>query len=204
MGLFQKKGKSWQKIDPSSGNRSWALADCRSVAVDSKNRLWFASPQGVGVLDGKELALYEGKDGLPYNDFTKMATGINGDVWFGTKKGAIHFDGDIWEYRQGKRWLPDDNVNDIAVAKDGSVWIATSKGLSHIYKEKMTLAEKAKFYEDEIDRYHRRTPYEFVLEVSLPAPADKSSVRQRDSDNDGLWTGTVSYTHLTLPTKRIV
>ena len=189
MGLFQKKGKSWQKIDPSSGNRSWALADCRSVAVDSKNRLWFASPQGVGVLDGKEWALYEGKDGLPYNDFTKMATGINGDVWFGTKKGAIHFDGDIWEYRQGKRWLPDDHVNDIAVAKDGSVWIATSKGLSHIYKEKMTLAEKAKWYEDEIDRYHRRTPYEFVLEVSLPAPADKSSVRQRDSDNDGLWTG---------------
>ena len=189
MGLFQQKGKSWIKIEPSSGNRSWALADCRSVTVDSKNRLWFASPQGVGVLDRKEWSLYEGQDGLPYNDFTKMAAGKNGDVWFGTKKGAIHFDGKTWEYRQGKRWLPDDHVNDISVAKDGSVWIATDKGLSHIYKEKMTLAEKAKFYEDEIDLYHRRTPYEFVLGVSLPAPGDKTNVRKHDSDNDGLWTG---------------
>ena len=188
-GLFHKKRNAWTKIEPSSGHRSWALADCRSVAIDSKNRLWFASPQGVGVLEGKEWTLYEGKDGLPYNDFTKMAAGMNGDVWFGTKKGAIHFDGKTWEYRQGKRWLPDDNVNDIAVAKDGSAWIATDNGLSRIYVEKMTLAEKAKWYEDEIDRYHRRTPYEFVLEVSLGAPADKSSVRQRDSDNDGLWTG---------------
>lgn len=188
-GLFHKKGKSWTKIEPSSGHRSWALADCRSVAIDSKNRLWFASLQGVGVLENYEWTLYEGKEGLPYNDFTKMAGGNNGDVWFGTKKGAIHFDGETWEYRQGKRWLPDDNVNDIAVAKDGSAWIATDNGLSRIYEEKMTLAEKAKWYEDEIDRYHRRTPYEFVLEVSLAAPADKSSVRQRDSDNDGLWTG---------------
>ena len=188
-GLYQRNGKSWTKIEPSSAHRSWALIDCRSVAIDSKNRLWFASPQGVGVLDGKEWTLYEGKDGLPYNDFTKMAAGKNGDVWFGTKKGAIHFDGKTWEYRQGKRWLPDDNVNDIAVTKDGSAWIATDNGLSRIYEEKMTLAEKAKWYENEIDRYHRRTPYEYVLEVSLPAPADKSSIRQHDSDNDGLWTG---------------
>jgi hypothetical protein len=143
----------------------------------------------VGVLDGKEWILFEGKDGLPYNDFTKMTAGKNGDVWFGTKKGAIHFDGKTWEYRQGKRWLPDDHVNDIAVAKDGSVWIATDNGLSRINYEKLTLAEKAKFYEDEIDLYHRRTPYEFVLDVSLPAPGDKTNVRKHDSDNDGLWTG---------------
>ena len=188
-GLFKKTRTGWASIHPNDGMRSWALADCRSVAMDSKNRLWFASPQGVGVLENNEWTLYEGKDGLPYNDFTKMAAGKKGDVWFGTKKGAIHFDGNIWEYRQGKRWLPDDYVNDIAVAKDGSVWIATSKGLSHIYKEKMTLAEKAKFYENEIDKYHRRTPYEYVLDVTLPKAGNKSEWIQHDSDNDGLWTG---------------
>ncbi|MBT4736926.1 MAG: hypothetical protein HOO16_06970, partial [Candidatus Marinimicrobia bacterium] len=188
-GLYKKTRTGWNTIQPHDDTRSWALADCRSVAMDSKNRLWFASPQGVGVLDKKEWILYEGKDGLPYNDFTKMAAGQNGDVWFGTTKGAIHFDGKTWEYRQGKRWLPDDHVNDIVVAKDGSVWIATSKGLSHIYKEKMTLAEKAKFYEDEIDKYHRRTPYEYVLDVNLPKAGDKSDWVQHDSDNDGLWTG---------------
>ncbi len=190
-GLYKKDSTSrkWIRILPESGSRSWALADCRSVAVDSKGRLWFASPQGVGVFDGSNWTLFEGKDGLPYNDFTRMAAGNNGDVWFGTRKGAIHFDGKTWEYRQGKRWLPNDNVNDIRVGEDGSVWIATPEGLSHIYKEKMTLTEKAKYYEDEIDKYHRRTPYEYVLDVSLPKAGDKSHWVQHDSDNDGLWTG---------------
>ena len=145
--LYKKTRFGWQETHPESGDRNWALDDCRSVAIDSKNRLWFASPQGVGVHTNSQWILYEGKDGLPYNDFTKMAPGKDGDIWFGTHKGVIHFDGVTWEYRQGKRWLPDDNVNDIAVAKDGSVWVATDKGISRIYKDKMTLAEKAKWYE---------------------------------------------------------
>ena len=187
--MYKKTRFGWQEIHPESGDRSWALDDCRSVVIDSKNRLWFASPQGVGVHTNSQWILYEGKDGLPYNDFTKMAPGKNGDVWFGTHKGVIYFDGETWEYRQGKRWLPDDHVNYVAIAKDGSVWVATDKGISRIYKDKMTLAEKAKWYEDEIDRYHRRTPYEYVLEVSLSAaPGDKTSWEQHDSDNDGLWT----------------
>ena len=183
-----KSNKEWVRIIPDDGVRSWAVNDCRSVMVDTKDRLWFASPQGTGVLDDV-WTLFEGKDGLPYNDFTKMAAGIDGDVWFGTYKGAIHFDGEIWEYRQGKRWLPNDEVIDIAVSSDGSAWIATSDGIGNIYHKTMTLAEKAKWYEDEIDRYHRRTPYEYVLDVTIPISGDKSEWIQHDSDNDGLWTG---------------
>ena len=52
----------------------------------------------------------------------------------------------------------------------------------------MTLAEKAKFFEDEIDRYHRRTEYGYVMAVVMRNPGDKSQTQQRDSDNDGLWT----------------
>ena len=58
----------------------------------------------------------------------------------------------------------------------------------------MTLSEKAKWYEDEIDRHHRRTPYEYVLEVYLPAPGDKTNVKKHDSDNDGLYDGPERYT----------
>ena len=49
-------------------------------------------------------------------------------------------------------------------------------------------AEKAKFFEDEIDLRHRRTPYGYVLGVRLKRPGDKSEWMQQDSDNDGLWT----------------
>ena len=52
----------------------------------------------------------------------------------------------------------------------------------------MTLAQKAEFYEDEIERYIKRTPFGYVAEVVLRKPNDKTSADRPDTDNDGLWT----------------
>jgi hypothetical protein len=188
-GLFLKPSTgAWQQLFPKSGNRSWAPTDVRAVTFDSRDRLWFASPQGVGCLDGTSWTLYTGSDGLPYDDFTSIAAGPDGEVWFGTHRGAIRFDGTTWEYRQGLRWLPDDDVRSIAVGPAGDAWITTAKGVSHIERRSTTLAEKARAFEAEIDKRHRRTPYGYVLEVQLKTPGNPSEWVQHDSDNDGLWT----------------
>jgi hypothetical protein len=188
-GLFLRDPNgAWKQQNAFAGDRSWLPRNVGGVAFDERGRLWFASRQGVGVLEKDKWTLYTGDDGLPYNDFTTLALGPNGVVWFGTTKGAIRFDGKNWSYRQGKRWLPDDNVRSIAIAADGTAWFATKGGVGKIEPRMMTLAEKARFYEDEIDKYHRRTPYEYVLEVYCPKPGDKSKTVQHDSDNDGLWT----------------
>ena len=178
----------WTQPNPVQGDRSWLPRNVGGVAFDAHGRLWFGSRQGVGLLDGGKWTLYTGDEGLPYNDFTTLAVGENGTVWFGTTRGAIRFDGKNWSYRQGKRWVPDDNIRGIAIAPDGTAWFATNAGVGKIEPRMMTLAEKAKFFEDEIDKYHRRTPYEYVLEVNVAKPGDKSQVTQHDSDNDGLWT----------------
>jgi hypothetical protein len=188
-GLFLKAPNgAWERLFPRTATRSWAPVDVRGVAFDSRGRLWFASSQGVGCMEGSAWSLYTGADGLPYDDFTSLSAGENGVVWFGTRKGAIRFDGRNWEYRQGPRWLPDDEVRAIAVNARGDAWIATPKGLSLIERKPMTLAEKAGFFESEIDKRHRRTPYEYVHPVVLKRPGDTSEWTQTDSDNDGLWT----------------
>ncbi len=187
-GLFVSKGKNWERTFPTDGKRSWAPVDVRGVAFDAKNRLWFASPQGAGVEENGKWTLYTGAEGLPYDDFTCVAAGEEGVVWFGTKVGAIRFDGKVWEYRQGLRWLPADEVRAIAVAANGDAWIATPAGLAVIERKPMTLAAKAKWFEDEIDKRHRRTPYQYVHPVVLKRPGDVSEYTQVDSDNDGLWT----------------
>jgi hypothetical protein len=184
---YNVEEKSLTAIFPSDKNKSWAPKNVIGVTL-ADDALWFASPQGVGSYDGENWALYTGAEGLPYDQFTCLSAGSDGAVWFGTEKGAIRFDGDHWSYRQGLRWLPGDTVNDIAVDDNGNAWIATDKGLSFIERVPMTLAEKAKFYEDEIDRYNRRTPYGYVLEANMEKAGDKSNVRNHDSDNDGLWT----------------
>lgn len=189
MGLAYKRphGK-WTALTPSSGDgRSWAPRSIKAVAFDPSGRLWFGSPQGVGCFDG-EWTLYTGAEGLPYNDFTGAACGPNGEVWFATTKGAIRFENGVWNYRQGPRWVPNDEIHGVAVDTKGNAWFATAGGVGVIERRPMTLAEKAKWYEDEIDKYHRRTEYQYVLECQVGAPGDKSVHYNHDSDNDGLWT----------------
>lgn len=189
-GLFTKAPSGdWTRALPQSGTRSWAPVDVRSVAYDGAGTLWFASPQGVGSYSG-EWTLYTGHEGLPYNDFT-LATAAKGDdaVWFGTHIGAIRFDGKHFGYREGRRWLPDNDVRGIAVTDTGNAYVATSAGVGLIERRPMTLAEKAKIFEEQIETYNRRTPYSYVLHAILDNPGDLSSWEQTDSDNDGLYTG---------------
>jgi hypothetical protein len=188
-GLFlcAQDGK-WSRPNPVQGDRSWLPRNVGGVGFDARGRLWFGSRQGVGVFDAGKWTLYTGDDGLPYNDFTTIAVGDNDTVWFGSTQGAIRFDGKSWAYRQGKRWVPDDEIRQIAVARDGTAWFATKAGVAKIEPRLMTLAEKAQYFEDDIDKYHRRTPYGYVDGVYVAAPGEKSQITQRDSDNDGLWT----------------
>ncbi|MBX3436465.1 MAG: hypothetical protein KF861_03170 [Planctomycetaceae bacterium] len=187
-GLFVDTGEGWSPVYPTDGKQSWAPRDVRGVAFDSQDQLWVASPQGVAVQTDSGWRLWTGYDGLPFDDFTTVTPGEEGIVWFGTTKGALRFDGETWEYRQAPRWLPDHLVRQIVVDDKGNTWFATPQGVGRIERKPMTLADKAAFYESEIDKYHRRTPYGYVLGVRLNNPNDKSEWTQHDSDNDGLWT----------------
>ena len=186
-GLFWFDANGLRQMFPNEGNRRWAPTRV-FVDFDATGRLWFASQQGVGTFHSDKWNLYSGEDGLPYDDMTSVASGLDGVVWFGTKIGAIRFDGKHWSYRQGKRWLPHDEVRDIAVDATGSAWIATAGGVAKLHCRQMTLAEKAKYYEDEIDALHRRTKFGYVIEAHTNAPGKKTGVTLSDSDNDGLWT----------------
>jgi hypothetical protein len=159
-----------------------------SVVTDSRGRVWTIRPGGVECRDGKHSKLYTPAEGLPLDEITSLAAGADGVIWLATHHGAIRFDGVHWEYRQGRRWLPDDDVRAIALEADGNAWFATRAGVGLIERRPTTFAAKAKFFEDEIDLRHRRTPYGYVNSVRLKHPGDKTEWVQQDSDNDGLWT----------------
>ena len=190
-GLFEQSTASdWQKIRVTDGlGRLWADHDVRGATYDANNRLWFATLAGVGVRrpDGK-WQMFQGQDGLPYNDFTCMSSAPHGDVWFGTRRGAIRYDGQRWAYRQGLRWLPNDDVRGMVIDEDGTVWLATASGVGCIARQATSLESKARFYETEIDRFLKRTKYGYLSTSRLAAPADKASATPIASDNDGLWT----------------
>ncbi len=188
-GLYIGDGTDWRLALPREGEIRWAPVDVRAVAYDAEGALWFAAPQGVGRrVSEDEWELFTGHDGLPYNDFTCMAAGPEG-VWFGTTNGAIHYHDGYWAFRQGGRWLLDDSVRDIAVDVEGNAWIATAAGVSCIARKPMTLAKKAAFYEEEIEKYHRRTSLGYVCPAELAVPGDKSTGTPVFTDNDGHFNG---------------
>lgn len=127
------------------------------------------------------------KEGIPYNEITAVERADDGSYWVGTTKGAIRYDGRNWEYRQGPRWLPDDHVRSVAV-HGNRAFFATAKGVGVIETKPVTYADKARLFESEIDKRHRRTEYGYVLGVNVATPGDGSKFTQSDSDNDGLWT----------------
>lgn len=188
-GLFVGDGMKWQLALPVQGHVRWAPIDVRAVTYDHLGQLWFAAPQGVGcrMING-EWRLFTGQDGLPYNDFTCIAAG-SGSIWCGTSNGAMEFADDKWSFRQGGRWLLDNHVRDIVVDSRGDAWLATAGGISCIAHKPMTLASKAGYYEQEIERYHRRTRFGYVNPAVLSRAGDKSTAKPAFSDNDGFNTG---------------
>jgi len=182
--------QAWDEI-----GRVWGMRDVTGAAGLSNQPgsqdgqiYWFCTPGGLVWLGPGPPKVYDAADGLPYNSFTCLAVGEDHTVWLGTDKGVIRFRDGQFTYRHGKRWLPNDHVTDILAMPDGSAWVATKGGVAHLTTEPMTFAKKAENYEEQIEKYIKRTEYGYVAESFVEKPGDFSAIQHTDSDNDGLWT----------------
>ena len=188
-GLFHQRSGGWEPLVVSDAlGRSWSSQGVLAVSYGPDGRLWFATRAGVVRETADGWQFYEGKDGLPWNEFTGMSTGPGGEAWFGTHRGAIRFQNGEWHYRQGPLWLPHDDISTLRVDAQGNAWCVTSNGVALIEFKPMTLAEKAALYEREIEQFIQRTPLGYVAEAPLRIHGERSSANPQDSDNDGLWT----------------
>ena len=189
-GLWRREADAtWKRVRVvDQDGRTSTNSLLRGVAIASDGTWWVATPDRVGFRRQNRWRFLDGRDGVPVADFTCAAAGPGGEVWFGTRRGAVRFDGREWAYREGPRWLPGNDVRSVAVDAQGTAWFATDQGLGSIERREMTLAAKAAHYEDEVQRYLKRTPFGYLSEVGLGAPGDRSQIIYSDSDNDGLWT----------------
>lgn len=189
-GLFERIGSgSWTRLAPGDARGLvWANHDVRGVAWDAAGRLVVATPAGIVRRGERGFEFFTGGEGLPVADFTGVAAARDGTVWLGTRRGLVEWSGGEFRYRQGPRWLPGDRVDDLVVLPSGDVVLATDGGLGWIAARPMTLAAKARHYEDQIERAITRTEHGFVATATLDVPGDPSTARRHDSDNDGLWT----------------
>jgi hypothetical protein len=133
---------------------------------------------------------------LPVTPVTVIRRADEQTLYLGTAKGLIRYSTAAGEvpirYLAGRRWLADDRVLGIGIGErnattgENEIWVETPAGFSRISEKLMTLAEKARIFEERIRRRHVR--HGMVSDSQLLRPGDLSSNRTVSSDNDGLWT----------------
>lgn len=142
---------------------------------------------GYFTLDGATMQqIGDMQRKLPWNELTSVEE-IDGKLWFGSSRGAFMLRGDgKYNYYASRRWLPSDKVIDVAQGPDSSVLVLTEKGLAQIHFERMTLADKAAFFQEQVRNRHIR--HGFNATLGYMQDGNVSTGSMEDSDNDGLWT----------------
>ena len=133
---------------------------------------------------------------LPVSPVTVIRRADDQTLYLGTAKGLIRYstaEGEVpIRYLAGRRWLADDRVLGIGLGErnaatgENEIWVETPAGFTRISERLMTLAEKARIFEERIRLRHVR--YGMTSDSILTRPGDTSSNRTVSSDNDGLWT----------------
>jgi len=106
VGLFRFDGKELRNYgdDNGIGNRTWlqgaliripgTIGDPHAIVEDSKGTLWIgAFDSGVWRYDGKAMANFTTRAGLPTDSVSAIYEDRTGVLWFGTFKGVCTFDG---------------------------------------------------------------------------------------------------------------
>ncbi len=123
---------------------------------------------------------------LPWNEITAVSI-MGENIWFGSTRGAFTLlPSGKFNYYAGERWLPGDDVIQITKGPKESALVLTTNGLAEIVFKKMTLHEKALFYENQVRSRHIRNGFNSTL--SGMEKGNLSTGYLSDSDNDGLWT----------------
>ena len=130
-------------------------------------------------------------DGLPVGRLRAIAITTDGAVWTGGDQGLVRYVNAShpwgrWQYFGGKRYLPSDEVISLAAGDAGSIWVQTSAGISHIEFRRLTLADKAVYFERRTAERHKR--HYLVADSEFSEPGSPATSHQYPNDNDGLWT----------------
>ncbi len=178
--VFSVQQKSIEQIVAGKEFTSFALAH-------NNTELLIGTTNGYFVVDtktGRQKGLVQTK--LPATNITVVHE-IEGHIWFGSEEGAFMLRADgRYDYYVSKRWIPSNKIVAIEGGAGHAILLLTDKGLGVIHSEKMTLHEKALFYEKQVRERHIRNGFNATV-VNMNQ-GDIATGFFENSDNDGLWT----------------
>ena len=183
---LQGKRPRWKDMYPHLTNMP--KSNINAIKFDARGHLWAGTDDGAYIYDNTDYWIGPAQiDNLPAERIYDIAFGANGTVLFGSDNGVIVLDKGALKYLGANRWVPQRDVRSVAVGDDGVIWAATLHGVSRITAARMTLSEKAAYFQQLSETYHLRDCFAGDLEDIRDGDIATGSIHI--SDNDGLWTG---------------
>ncbi len=103
--------------------------DVFDILVDSRDRVWFCTQNGVTMKDGNTVRIFQQAQGLP-NPKTRVVVEYNDKIWIGTwGSGLAVWNDTRWTNIATKDGLLNALIFDMAVY-DESLWICTVNGVT--------------------------------------------------------------------------
>lgn len=130
-GLYKYNG-TWTSVNPFHSREDGYVFD---IEEDSKGKIYFATSDGLAVLNGSEWTYYTTSEGTPSNDVRKLMIQNNDRLLIGTNVGVGIFDGINWtKIQTSNGGLISNEVNYVFEDNDKNTWICTQAGVSK-YKD---------------------------------------------------------------------
>lgn len=177
---FNTSQKQLNKITEGNAFTHFDFDESGNKAVVGTTNGYLTIDLGTGKQEGEIITQ------LPSTHITTVAN-INGKIWFGSKEGAFSKRADNkYDYYYGERWIPGNRITNIIQGNDNNVLVLTDRGIGKIVFNKMTLHEKALYFERQVRDRHIRNGFNSTL--SGMQKGNIATGYLKDSDNDGLWT----------------
>ncbi|MDZ7805693.1 MAG: two-component regulator propeller domain-containing protein [Gracilimonas sp.] len=103
----------------------------RAITESEDGTLWFATRDGLTVLENGNFRTYGTEQGLPANRIRDVKIDQNGIVWIGTRGGLVKYDGEEFETFDIQDGLINNLIRSISITEKGELWIGTEGGISH-------------------------------------------------------------------------
>jgi len=124
-GLYNYQNNKFQKIheDKIKGSVSHILQD-------SKNRIWFCSNKGLGVIENGNVKIYTVDDGLSDNNVRHIHEDKEGVFWIATYGGGINrFKNNTFFSFNKSENIIDEFTSCIIEDNDNNLWISSNRGV---------------------------------------------------------------------------
>jgi signal transduction histidine kinase/ligand-binding sensor domain-containing protein len=137
---FRWEGSRWTSLESLGGPKGPATAEYS----DSQGRIWFGFTNTIAMLDGDNVRVFSGKDGIRLGAVTSIG-GKGTKIWVGGEFGLELFDGSYFHPVVPPDGRVLSGVSGIIIDSDEGLWFSANQGIIHIPQSQSEQLAAGKF-----------------------------------------------------------